>query len=186
MINSVIARDIFNAREFAAEVHKDQKYDGKPYVEAHLDLVATEVYNFTQDPVHIAVAYLHDTMEDCGVEVHQLGTKFGWTIAHAVYAVTDCDGSNRFERQYKTYAKCRLNPVSLVVKLCDRIVNMSASFKTVHALTYVNEYERFKGSLWVHEADDGELWDKLDDLYEELKKDIRDNNHLYIELSKER
>ena len=186
MLDQVIARDMLHARLFAEVAHKDQIYDGKPYVEAHLDLVAQEVYEFTKDPVYIAVAYLHDTIEDTGTSLQDIADNFGWTIAHAVFAVTDRPGSSRFERQYMTYAACRENPISLAVKLCDRIVNMRASFKTVHALTYVNEYERFKGSLYVLSADDGELWDKLDILNEDLKKDIHDNNSLYIDLSKVR
>lgn len=62
-MNDLIAR----ARQFATEAHEriDQrrKYTNQPYQE-HLKSVAGLVAGVTDDPEVIAVAWLHDTLED--------------------------------------------------------------------------------------------------------------------------
>ena len=62
---------------------------------------------------------------------------------------------------------------------------MRASFKTRHSFTYVNEYERFKVSLYNPDFDDSELWEELDRIYDDLKKDMRENSDIYLKLSKD-
>jgi (p)ppGpp synthase/HD superfamily hydrolase len=171
------------AREFAAVVHAKQMYDGKPYVSAHLDKVADNLRRFTSDPVALAMAYLHDVLEDTDITYDELGEVFGYTIANGVHFLTDQKGKNRFERQLVTYSRLRDEPTALLVKLCDRITNMQSSFGTKHAITYVNEYERFKGSLYSEDMKAlTDAWKYLDSLYEDLKKHMRENTHTYIHL----
>ena len=177
--------DCFLARDLAAELHSEHKYDGKPYVEAHLDEVALEVCSYTQDPVAIAVAYLHDVLEDTEISFTVLQQMMGETVANAVFDLTDGKGESRFDRQMKTYSRCRDNPLAVKVKLADRTVNMRASKGTIHAITYVNEYERFKGSLYKAYSNEV-MWAHLDNIYEDLKLHMRENSELYIELSRNR
>lgn len=177
----VSRNDMLNARAFAEEAHGDQKYNNLPYTEEHLDKVVDEILNFTSDPVYIAVGYLHDVLEDTNLEYDDVADQFGFTIADAVFDLTDGDGETRFERQLFTYARCRDNAISRLVKLCDRTVNMRASFKTKHAFTYVNEYERFKGSLLVIDCNRCQ-WIELDRLYNELKNDIGLYKEHYLRL----
>jgi guanosine-3',5'-bis(diphosphate) 3'-pyrophosphohydrolase len=171
------------AREFAEIAHGKQKYDGRPYTEAHLDKVVANIDRHTHDPVILAMGYLHDVLEDTEVEYDELAFVFGHTIANGVLALTDKKGSSRFERQLVTYSNLRDNKDALLVKLCDRITNMQASFGTKHAITYINEYERFKGSLYS-EKDDFlvNAWDHLDGIYKALKEDLARDNDKYLKI----
>jgi len=156
------------ARQFAEEAHGDQKYDNMPYTNAHLDKVVHTLTFFTNDPVVLAMGYLHDVLEDTSVTYDELAKTFGHVIANGVLALTDQKGNSRFERQFLTYVRLRDNREALLVKLCDRITNMRASFGTKHAAAYVKEYERFKGSLYVEDDLFEGAWIILDSLYNGL------------------
>jgi (p)ppGpp synthase/HD superfamily hydrolase len=175
---------VTEARIYANGAHGDQKYDGLPYVLGHLDLVVEEVLKYSKDPVVLTAAYLHDVLKDTEVTRNEMWEKFGKTITDAVECLTDGKGDTRFERQLVTYAKCRDNRISLVVKLCDRTVNMRKSFGSIHAITYVNEYERFKGSLYSinYQNECSNLWKELDALYKALKNDIQEKSSEYLKL----
>lgn len=172
------------ARDFARTTHKNQAYDGKPYVTEHLDKVVVNLNNHLHHPddIALAVAYLHDVLEDTQTSIQTLRNVFGSTIAQAVYDVTDGEGNNREERQMLTYARTRENNLSLLVKLADRITNMKASKNTKYANIYVKEYPRFKGSLMKYryspilEETIYRMWDTLDILYKELKSSIHEES----------
>lgn len=173
------------ARDYAMFHHVGQKYDGLPYIVGHLDVVVRNLQETgVTDPIILAVAYLHDIIEDTSVTHTQLSKDFGIVIANHVLNLTDGQGENRFSRQINTYSRLRSDKISLIVKLADRLTNMNASEGIEkYSKTYVSEYERFKGSLYDHSLESREyrrgdnllvdhqrdLWAKLDEINQKLR-----------------
>lgn len=155
------------AQEVATEAHADQFYGDKPYT-YHLRRVAEMVHLYTKDPVGEAVAWLHDILEDTSTSYRDLDNIFGETIADAVLELTEPCGPNRMTRQLYNYHRIRGNNISMIVKLCDRMVNMQESKGSAKGKMYLKEYERFKFALFVPDLWD-DLWDDLDAAYDELK-----------------
>ena len=72
---------------------------------------------------------LHDTLEDTTLSYNDIKKAFGKEVAEIVYCVTDELGRNRNERKEKTYPKIKANWKATVVKICDRIANITQSKK---------------------------------------------------------
>jgi len=122
----------FEAMLFAREVHKDQrrKYTGNPYVD-HLaevaGIVATVVTGEMDLSTMIAVAWLHDCVEDCGVSLQVIEDKFGIIVAIGVSGLSDMETGNRAER--KAASRERLAACSgwiQTIKVADLISNTSS------------------------------------------------------------
>jgi (p)ppGpp synthase/HD superfamily hydrolase len=133
----------FEAMMFAREVHKDQrrKYTNNPYVN-HLAEVAGIVATTFSVSYHVsatnkgleqyseeiaAVAWLHDCMEDQGVDIDTLRYNFGQTIASGVWWLSDLEEGNRASR--KALARERLaNATDYIqtIKCADLISNTSS------------------------------------------------------------
>lgn len=115
------------ARSLAIKAHGDQTYGTHPYV-YHLDQVAEIARPFGEEAV--AIAYLHDTVEDTELTLAEIEQQFGSRVASCVALLTDEPGANRKERKAKTYAKLAAvhgaNEVALLVKACDRLANVRA------------------------------------------------------------
>jgi GTP diphosphokinase / guanosine-3',5'-bis(diphosphate) 3'-diphosphatase len=137
----------FNAMEFACEVHKEQrrKYTNTPYTE-HLAEVAGIVSACFIEPViaqkAIAVAWLHDCIEDQGVSIKDLGERFSEDIARAVLALSDLETGNRSER--KALSRIRLSKAPSwvqTIKVADLISNTKSivQFDPKFAVTYLEE-----------------------------------------------
>lgn len=117
----------FRAMEFAMKAHANQvrKYTGEPYF-GHLAEVAGIVAACERADVEmIAAAFLHDTIEDCGVTLEKIEHEFGFDVAVMVSGLTDSeDGKNRAERKAK--ARDRLAACSgriQTIKCADLISN---------------------------------------------------------------
>src|SRR5690242_10741006 len=117
------------ARSFATERHDAQgcTYGVHPFV-YHLDEVVKVLTEFGHgERVLHVVGYLHDVLEDTPTTRKEIDERFGAGIGDMVWAMTDEPGSNRRERQLKTYVKlreaCKPYPTILNVKLADRIAN---------------------------------------------------------------
>lgn len=109
----------FDAMVFARDVHAWQrrKYTNAPYFD-HLAEVAgivasvahCDCLGLAKAEQMIAVAWLHDTVEDCGITLQQIESKFGFLVALGVSGLTDSEtGANRAERKAKgreRLAKC--------------------------------------------------------------------------------
>jgi len=134
-----------SAREFAIKAHGDQRYgkepDAPPY-SVHLDQVKEPpgshwLSTWTQEQVAtaVAVAYLHDVVEDTDCTLEDVKAAFGSEVAEAVALLTDEPGENRKERKAKTYAKLAKAPtntaglVARIVKAADRLANVRACKK---------------------------------------------------------
>jgi len=133
----------YEAMMFAREVHKDQvrKYTENPYVD-HLAEVAGIVSTVAHAEVMIAVAWLHDCMEDQGVDVWDLTRRFGGTVAVGVQRLSDMETGNRAER--KAASRIRLGDSAAwvqTIKCADLISNTSSIVKhdPKFAVTYLEE-----------------------------------------------
>lgn len=133
----------FKAMMFARHVHKDQlrKYTNTPYSD-HLAEVAGIVATVSNNPLHIAVAWLHDTVEDCGVKIIDLYEMFGSDIAVGVSSLSDLEKGNRAER--KRLGRIRLSEAPgwiQTIKCADLISNTPSIVKydPKFAVTYLEE-----------------------------------------------
>lgn len=113
--------------DFASKHHKGQWYGDKPYM-YHLKKVSDVALDlkFTDESILMS-CLLHDIIEDTEISYKDVKENFGEEVAEIVYCVTDELGRSRKERKSKTYKKIRNNPKSIVVKLCDRISNITES-----------------------------------------------------------
>jgi (p)ppGpp synthase/HD superfamily hydrolase len=113
------------AKALAFHYHKDQKYGYNPYT-AHLNDVVDNcrLYYGDEDTI-LCVAYLHDILEDTTCDPAILLELFGGDILGAVDTLTKYP---QFNQTYKEYIeKVKSNEISLKVKYCDTLANLSQS-----------------------------------------------------------
>lgn len=119
---------ISDAEHFAWRAHMGQtrKFTGEPYFN-HVASVAEMVSHRTQDAELIAAAYLHDTVEDCGVTHQELCHKFSKRVADLVQSLTNDDQAiERIGKVAYMSDKLRhLTADALLIKLCDMLHNRS-------------------------------------------------------------
>lgn len=162
-MSSLVARAIV----FADRAHEGQRYGDRPYT-VHLQDVVAILYSFDLlDPNLLCAGWLHDTIEDTRTAHETLLAEFGKEVADLVFAVTCGPGKNRFERNELMYPKIRSTPRAVLVKLADRIANVTECWRTQDArlFMYRREHPRFREALY--DADDPiakPLWNKLDRL----------------------
>lgn len=114
----------FTAEQYAKLVHRDQKYGDKEYG-YHLEQVVAVLKRYTDEPLLIDAAWLHDVLEDTDTTYFQLARKFGPTAANIVWACTGV-GESRKARQASILTKLHVFPGAPIVKLADRIANLRA------------------------------------------------------------
>ena len=124
-----------DAMRFAAEAHNAQKEPGHdlPYL-VHVVSVAAEVIaalpTFTGIDADLAVtcALLHDTVEDTRVTLDEVSARYGAAVAAGVSALTKNDKlETKSEQMADSLRRIKEQPREIaVVKLADRITNMSA------------------------------------------------------------
>ncbi len=117
--------------DYAKARHEGQvRSSGEPYIE-HPLAVAWLLADLRFDTVCVAVALLHDVLEDTGVSRDELGSKWGDEIAALVDGVSKIGKHayvRRDEAQAETFRKLVLASARdirvIVVKLADRLHNM--------------------------------------------------------------
>lgn len=116
---------------FAREIHKDQrrKYTGTPYIE-HLAEVAAIAMSVGWHVAEIhpdrlmAVAWLHDSIEDQGITYEYLEARFDRTVAEGVRWLSDVETGTRKERKAASRARLATAPGWVqTIKLADLISN---------------------------------------------------------------
>lgn len=136
-----------HARDFAHHVHRTQKrkWTGDSYF-VHLQEVAKLCEDRGLNPNVVAVAWLHDTIEDQPVTYDQIATEFGKEIADNVLALTNeptiHGGPNRKARKIKDLERlAKASPDAQSVKCADLISNTSDIVKhnPKFARTYLPE-----------------------------------------------
>lgn len=123
----------YEAMMFARKVHQHQKrrYTGDPYA-IHLGEVAGIVSTIVGPPrdrlahpeVMLAVAWLHDCIEDQNVHPDALRHEFGATVADGVLMLSDLEEGNRAAR--KAAGRARLAEASgwvQSIKVADLLSN---------------------------------------------------------------
>jgi guanosine-3',5'-bis(diphosphate) 3'-pyrophosphohydrolase len=120
---------ILRALAFAAHKHRDQRRKGEdapPYIN-HPIALANVLWNEggVHDPVVIAAALLHDTIEDTETTRTELAAEFGDAIAGVVAEVTDDKALPKATRkQLQIDHAPELSQAAKLVKLADKICNL--------------------------------------------------------------
>lgn len=137
---------INKAKSFALKAHGDQMYAGKPY-SYHLEQVVANVKvrkaGDQMLPIYVAVAWLHDTMEDCGITFKEISDEFGLAVADSVNRLTKKKG---MEYEHYLYG-CIVSAVAREVKICDTMANLMQSFKSSASLDPTERAKGEKGML---------------------------------------
>lgn len=120
------------AKRFACKYHGSQMYGDVSY-EYHLQQVVDNVKlrkaGDQMLPVFVAVAWLHDTLEDTDATFEELEKQFGLAVAYAVRCLTKSKGES-YERYIQSCIDCG---VAREVKICDTMANLTESFKSGNA-----------------------------------------------------
>jgi len=109
-----------------------------PYF-AHPVLVALGVFKYSQDENVLAVAILHDVMEDCDVTYTELKELFGSKVANIVKEVsspTNIPVKNRSWKDRKVSYMRQIKNISkeaCIIVAVDKMTNMQAYFGATEA-----------------------------------------------------
>jgi len=129
------------AKEFAIKAHNTQKYGKMPY-EYHLQQVVSKLTHWRDlgqweiTDECLAVAWLHDVLEDTDTAYSTLITEFGKPVADNVFILSKT-GSG-----YEFYIGCiKEMPVAKLVKMVDTLCNLEASLLSGE-LKRVNKYSK--------------------------------------------
>lgn len=133
----------YQAMKFARHAHRDQRrrYTGAPYAD-HLAEVAGIVATVMRGPVEIAVAWLHDCMEDQGVTTGDLDHLFGRDVVEGVVWLSDMEQGNRAQRKLMSRERLARAPGWVqTIKCADLISNTSSIVQhdPKFAVTYLAE-----------------------------------------------
>lgn len=119
---------VLKAAEFAAHKHRDQRrkdVDASPYINHPISL-ANVLRNEggISDPVTLAAALLHDTLEDTETSYEELRGQFGEEIADVVVEVTDTkwlskEASKRLQISKASHSSARARAVKIADKICN-------------------------------------------------------------------
>jgi guanosine-3',5'-bis(diphosphate) 3'-pyrophosphohydrolase len=120
---------VLRAARFAAWKHRDQRRKGRgalPYINHPLDLAHVLWFEGdVTDPVTLAAALLHDTLEDTQTTYQELQGEFGGRVASIVMEVTDEPTVNWRARKKLQISRARLASLEAKrVKLADKICNL--------------------------------------------------------------
>ena len=151
----------------AIDLHKQvgQTYDKHLPYGFHLSMVAENAMKFghlviddENDILPVVFgAYFHDTIEDARQtynDINGIAHKFMRTdqaliATEIVYALTNDKGRTRAERAGERYYQgIRETPYAPFVKLCDRMANMTYSFKETEDIN--NRMQAVYESEWIH------------------------------------
>ncbi len=120
---------ILQALAFAADKHRAQRRkgaDAAPYINHPID-VANILCNEggVMDPVVLAAALLHDTIEDTGATREELERLFGPDVARIVAEVSDDKSLQKAERKrLQIEHAAHISREAKLVKLADKISNL--------------------------------------------------------------
>jgi len=146
-------------KDFAIESHNsiNQKYNGKPYGESHLQFAYNIgemfIYLIPEDDRDdiLAAIWAHDIIEDVtSVTFNDLKKATNERVAELAYVCTNEKGRTRAERANgKYYRGIKRTKYAKFVKLCDRIANVKYSLDTKHRMfkMYQKEQKHFQKSL---------------------------------------
>jgi GTP diphosphokinase / guanosine-3',5'-bis(diphosphate) 3'-diphosphatase len=120
---------VIRAVEFAAQKHRMQRRkdsDASPYINHPIALMHVLCIDGSHsDPLVLAVAALHDTIEDTETTEQELRTTFGQGITQIVVEMTDDKSLPKEERKRLQIEHAhRMSREGALVKLADKICNL--------------------------------------------------------------
>jgi guanosine-3',5'-bis(diphosphate) 3'-pyrophosphohydrolase len=120
---------VLKAAAFAAEKHRNQRRkdaEGSPYINHPIQLAYILVQARVEDPIVLAAALLHDTIEDTETTQDEIEIVFGHEISNIVGECTDDKNLAKAERkQAQVDHAATISPRAKLVKLADKIANVS-------------------------------------------------------------
>lgn len=136
------------ALEFAREKHKGQMRKNNTPVEyiTHPINVANLVKKYANNAENIdnlvSAAYLHDTLEDTNTTYEELICNFGNLISNLVKELTNNDVLKKEmgKTKYLSMKMTSMSEDALIIKLCDRLDNVSSLYDTNKA--FIDKYLR--------------------------------------------
>lgn len=130
------------AYNFSKVKHEGQvrKFSGLPYF-SHPKYVARIIEELTNDPAMVAVALLHDVLEDTDATLQELEEEFGQEIAELVKELTNPE---KMLPNKKLYLADKLaNQISdkaLLIKLADRYHNVLFLESDLVSVSFIKKY----------------------------------------------
>ena len=136
------------ALEFARKKHKGQMRKNNTPVEyiTHPINVANLVKKYANNKENIddlvSSAYLHDTLEDTNTTYKELICNFGNLISNLVKELTNNDVLKKEmgKTKYLSMKMANMSEDALIIKLCDRLDNVSSLYDTNKA--FIDKYLR--------------------------------------------
>jgi guanosine-3',5'-bis(diphosphate) 3'-pyrophosphohydrolase len=120
---------VLQAAAFAAEKHRHQRRkdaEASPYINHPIQLAYILVQADVEDPIVLAAALLHDTIEDTNTTHDELEIVFGHEIANIVVECSDDKTLDKLERkQAQVDHAAHISKRAQLVKLADKIANVS-------------------------------------------------------------
>lgn len=174
-MNKIIA-----AAKFAARVHAGQvrKWTGAPYITHPARVACRAILLPNADEDLVCAAWLHDTIEDCGVLFDQLCSEFGVPVGGLVHWLTNSSKGSKLQRADRKKldrAKLADAPIEAKqIKLLDRIDNLrELEFRPQNldfCELYAGESELL---LEVLRGSSQELADELQGMIENVREQVR-------------
>lgn len=152
------------ALEFATAAHRGQqrKYTGEPYID-HPIAVAEIVRNVAHSSVMVAAAYLHDVIEDCGIESQWLLSMFPSEVVDLVVWLTDVsipsDGNRGVRKEIDREHIAHAPAEAMTIKLADIIDNTATIKERDPKFWEVYRLEKL-ALLKVLKGGDPTLWER--------------------------
>jgi len=120
---------IIDALAFAADKHRDQRRkdkDASPYINHPVTLAHVLAFEGgITDPIALAGALLHDTVEDTETTYEELVSRFGTEIADVVMEVTDDKSLPKATRkELQVEHAPHMSTAGRLVKIADKISNL--------------------------------------------------------------
>jgi (p)ppGpp synthase/HD superfamily hydrolase len=168
------------AWDFAKEKHHGQvrQFIGQPYFDAHVQKVNGIVKQYTTDEDMLCVALLHDVIEDCydynekWTGYKDIKNLFGKRVSDLVLELTSDDNEKKHrydgnKTAYLTHKMLHMTEDALVIKLSDRLQNISDAFTASEK--FRNKYFQETSSI----VDSIESGRELNDIHKRLLDDIK-------------
>lgn len=118
---------LHKAIEFSALAHKDQLRKGTdiPYISHPFEVAQILTENKCSQEVIVA-GLLHDTVEDAGISIDEIGKEFGATVAYLVSALTENKSKSWEDRKKHTIESLEYEEDDLILQVfcADKLSNL--------------------------------------------------------------
>lgn len=135
----MLSQDYITAKAWAEKRHQGQvDKSGLPYI-SHPSRVAERM----ETPEEKVIGWLHDTVEDTGLSLHEIEEQFGLETAQAVDAISRREG----EPWLDYLKRVKQNDIARRVKISDLIDNSNLTRLEHVTLKDVKRQEKYNQAL---------------------------------------